>query len=117
MFPFASAKHAACSEAPNGSGAKANGLGLIAADSGGVLGSVGSGGSAGSGGSVGSGGRCKAFIYVMHVAEELPAWPESKDRRRVWVSVGLEVVGLRLDGRHEPRLGLLPQPSTHDVCI
>ncbi len=31
-------------------------------------------------------GKCKAFIYVMHVAEELPSWPESKDRQRIWVS-------------------------------
>ncbi|PNW87043.1 hypothetical protein CHLRE_02g106500v5 [Chlamydomonas reinhardtii] len=32
-------------------------------------------------------GRCKAYIYVMHVAEELPCWPESNDRQRVWCSI------------------------------
>ncbi|GIL64304.1 hypothetical protein Vafri_18288 [Volvox africanus] len=32
-------------------------------------------------------GKCKAFIYVMHVAEELSSWPESKDRQRIWCSI------------------------------
>ncbi|KXZ48532.1 hypothetical protein GPECTOR_27g703 [Gonium pectorale] len=44
--------------------------------------------SAGPGSAGGSGGGlCKAYIYVMHVAEELPTWPESKDRQRVWCSI------------------------------
>ncbi|EFJ51856.1 hypothetical protein VOLCADRAFT_56657 [Volvox carteri f. nagariensis] len=32
-------------------------------------------------------GKCKAFIYVMHVAEELPSWPESNDRQRIWCTI------------------------------
>lgn len=31
--------------------------------------------------------RCKAYIYVMHVAEELQTWPESKDRQRIWCNL------------------------------
>ncbi|GFR52473.1 hypothetical protein Agub_g15042 [Astrephomene gubernaculifera] len=45
-------------------------------------------GSAGSDGSDGApGGRCKAYMFVMHVAEELPSWPESRDRQRIWCSI------------------------------
>ncbi|PNH08718.1 Nudix hydrolase 16, mitochondrial [Tetrabaena socialis] len=32
-------------------------------------------------------GVCKAHIFVMHVEEELPTWPESEDRQRVWCSL------------------------------
>ena len=32
-------------------------------------------------------GRCVAHMFVMHVAEELPTWPEGAERKRVWVSV------------------------------
>jgi diphosphoinositol-polyphosphate diphosphatase len=32
-------------------------------------------------------GRCVAHMYVMHVAEELPIWPEGQQRRRVWFPV------------------------------
>lgn len=31
-------------------------------------------------------GRCVAHMFVMHVAEELPTWPEGAERKRVWVS-------------------------------
>jgi diphosphoinositol-polyphosphate diphosphatase len=31
-------------------------------------------------------GGCTAYMFVMHVAEELPSWPECKDRQRAWVS-------------------------------
>ena len=30
-------------------------------------------------------GRCIAFLYVMHVAEELASWPERDKRTRLWV--------------------------------
>ena len=29
---------------------------------------------------------CIAHVFALHVAEELPAWPESGQRRRTWVS-------------------------------
>ena len=32
-------------------------------------------------------GRCVAHMFVMHVAEELPTWPEGKERKRIWVSL------------------------------
>ncbi|KAK9819718.1 hypothetical protein WJX72_001641 [[Myrmecia] bisecta] len=32
-------------------------------------------------------GRCIAYMFVMHVVEELPAWPEQAHRTRVWCSV------------------------------
>ena len=31
-------------------------------------------------------GRCLAHMFVMHVVEELPTWPEGAERKRVWVS-------------------------------
>ncbi|KAL3133300.1 hypothetical protein ABBQ38_007179 [Trebouxia sp. C0009 RCD-2024] len=31
-------------------------------------------------------GRCLAHMFVMHVAEELPTWPEGSERKRVWCS-------------------------------
>lgn len=34
-------------------------------------------------------GTCLAHIFVMHVAEELTTWPESTERKRVWVSSGV----------------------------
>lgn len=30
-------------------------------------------------------GRCVAHMFVMHVAEELPTWPEGSERKRIWV--------------------------------
>ncbi len=30
-------------------------------------------------------GRCRAFMYVMHVSEELASWPERHKRTRLWV--------------------------------
>ena len=30
-------------------------------------------------------GRCIAYMFVMHVAEELPTWPEGDKRTRRWV--------------------------------
>lgn len=66
----------------------------------------GSGTCASAGGALRGSGRCKAYIFVMHVAEELPAWPESKDRQRVWVSghggVGARRVGVHCPGTGEP---------------
>ncbi len=32
-------------------------------------------------------GRCVAHMFVMHVAEELPTWPEGAERKRIWVSL------------------------------
>ncbi len=32
-------------------------------------------------------GRCIAHMFVMHVAEELPTWPEGAERKRIWVSL------------------------------
>lgn len=32
-------------------------------------------------------GRCVAHMFVMHVAEELPTWPEGSERKRIWVSL------------------------------
>ena len=32
-------------------------------------------------------GRCVAHMFIMHVAEELPTWPESTERQRVWVGL------------------------------
>ena len=29
--------------------------------------------------------RCVVHLFVMHVAEELPTWPEHSERQRVWV--------------------------------
>ena len=34
-------------------------------------------------------GHCVAHMFVMHVAEELPTWPEGSERKRVWVSPDL----------------------------
>lgn len=34
-----------------------------------------------------SSSRCRAYMYIMYVAEELSTWPESKDRQRVWVNL------------------------------
>ena len=34
-------------------------------------------------------GRCLAHMFVMHVIEELPTWPEGAERKRVWVSAGI----------------------------
>ena len=31
-------------------------------------------------------GRCVAHMFVMHVVEELPTWPEGTERKRIWVS-------------------------------
>ena len=31
-------------------------------------------------------GRCRAYMFIMHVEEELQAWPEFPDRQRCWVS-------------------------------
>ena len=31
-------------------------------------------------------GRCVAHMFVMHVLEELPTWPEGTERKRIWVS-------------------------------
>lgn len=31
-------------------------------------------------------GRCVAHMFVMHVAEELPTWPEGAERKRIWCS-------------------------------
>lgn len=31
--------------------------------------------------------RCVVHMFVMHVAEELPTWPEHSERQRVWVRV------------------------------
>jgi diphosphoinositol-polyphosphate diphosphatase len=30
-------------------------------------------------------GRCRAYMFVMRVAEELEAWPEGTERQRCWV--------------------------------
>jgi hypothetical protein len=30
-------------------------------------------------------GRCTAHMFIMHVAEELSSWPESRERQRAWV--------------------------------
>lgn len=30
-------------------------------------------------------GRCLAYMFVMHVAEELQTWPEGGKRTRLWV--------------------------------
>lgn len=30
-------------------------------------------------------GRCIAYMYAMHVEEELPVWPEGHERQRIWV--------------------------------
>lgn len=30
-------------------------------------------------------GRCLAYMFVMHVAEELQTWPEGEKRTRIWV--------------------------------
>lgn len=32
-------------------------------------------------------GRCMAYLFVMHVSEELPAWPEAGQRTREWCSL------------------------------
>jgi len=32
-------------------------------------------------------GRCRAYMFIMHVEEELQAWPEFPDRQRCWVSL------------------------------
>lgn len=34
-------------------------------------------------------GHCVAHMFVMHVAEELPTWPEGSERKRVWVSTNI----------------------------
>ena len=31
-------------------------------------------------------GRCRAYMFVLRVAEELEAWPEGTERQRCWVS-------------------------------
>lgn len=31
-------------------------------------------------------GRCRAYMFVMRVAEELEVWPEGTERQRCWVS-------------------------------
>ena len=30
-------------------------------------------------------GRCVAYMFIMHVAEELQIWPEGEKRTRIWV--------------------------------
>lgn len=32
------------------------------------------------------GGRCIAYLFALHVSEELQAWPEAHQRTREWVS-------------------------------
>jgi len=32
-------------------------------------------------------GHCAAFVFVMHVTEELACWPEGSERHRTWFSV------------------------------
>ncbi len=93
MFSFASGKQlSACLSGGGASGGgdyTAGGAGSSSSGSGTCV-STGPG----PGGALRGSGRCKAYIYVMHVAEELPAWPESKDRQRVWVSGhGFEDIG------------------------
>ncbi len=36
-------------------------------------------------------GRCRAFMYVMHVSEELASWPERHKRTRLWVRAQQDV--------------------------
>lgn len=36
-------------------------------------------------------GRCVAHMFVMHVAEELPTWPEGAERKRIWVRLHFAV--------------------------
>lgn len=31
-------------------------------------------------------GRCRAYMFVMRVSEELDMWPEGLERQRCWVS-------------------------------
>lgn len=31
-------------------------------------------------------GRCSAYMFALHVAEELDVWPEGMERERCWVS-------------------------------
>lgn len=31
--------------------------------------------------------KCVAYMFVMHVVEELATWPEQQHRSRVWVSL------------------------------
>ena len=40
-------------------------------------------------------GRCVAHMFVMHVAEELPTWPEGGERKRIWVSLDSSIGILR----------------------
>ncbi len=32
-------------------------------------------------------GGCAAHMFVMHVGEELPTWPEGSERQRCWVGL------------------------------
>lgn len=34
-------------------------------------------------------GHCQAYVFVMHVAEELECWPEGSERHRTWVGISL----------------------------
>lgn len=40
-------------------------------------------------------GGCTAYMYVLHVAEELDVWPESSERTRSWVSLQRALVCCR----------------------
>ena len=36
-------------------------------------------------------GRCVAYMFIMHVAEELQTWPEGEKRTRLWVRTSLRL--------------------------